>query len=155
MIFKIIECNNMLIINKLYVNIHGFFILEVYWCLIFYIFTMNKSKLKKLLSLLRICKTLNKDDLNFFIQNTSNDSIQLILEVVYNLIFNENLVNRVKNDDLLKSVKSSMTDNRKKWCSVIKSDNVKSKNRFIQTQVGSGVLMDICSLVLPIILTML
>ena len=132
-----------------------FFILEVYWCLIFYIFTMNKSKLKKLLSLLRICKTLNKDDLNFFIQNTSNDSIQLILEVVYNLIFNENLVNRVKNDDLLKSVKSSMTDNRKKWCSVIKSDNVKSKNRFIQTQVGSGVLMDICSLVLPIILTML
>ena len=155
MIFKIIECNNMLIINKLYVNIHGFFILEVYWCLIFYIFTMNKSKLKKLLSLLRICKTLNKDDLNFFIQNTSNDSIQLILEVVYNLIFNENLVNRVKNDDLLKSVKLSMTDNRKKWCSVIKSDNVKSKNRFIQTQVGSGVLMDICSLVLPIILTML
>lgn len=116
---------------------------------------MNKSKLKKLLSLLRICKTLNKDDLNFFIQNTSNDSIQLILEVVYNLIFNENLVNRVKNDDLLKSVKSSMTDNRKKWCSVIKSNNVKSKNRFIRTQVGSGVLIDICSLVLPIILTML
>ena len=132
-----------------------FFILEVYWCLIFYIFTMNKSKLKKLLSLLRICKTLNKDDLNFFIQNTSNDSIQLILEVVYNLIFNENLVNRVKNDDLLKSVKSSMTDNRKKWCSVIKSNNDKSKNRFIRTQVGSGVLIDICSLVLPIILTML
>ena len=116
---------------------------------------MNKSKLKKLLSLLRICKTLNKDDLKIFIQNTSDDSIQLILEVVYNLIFNENLVNRVKNDDLLKSVKSSMTDNSKILCSVIKSNNVKSKIRFIRTQVGSGVLIDICSLVLPIILTML
>jgi hypothetical protein len=113
---------------------------------------MNNSKLKEISTVLRIFKNLDKKDLDFFILNTSNRSIQLILEIVYNLITNEGLVSRIGDRKLLKNVRTSMLGNKKKWCSVIKSKNEKTKLKFVRNQIGSGVIVSICSLVLPIII---
>jgi hypothetical protein len=91
---------------------------------------MNESKLKKISTVLRIFKNLDKSDLDFFILNTSNQSIQLM----FNLIFNEGLVSRIKDRGLLENVRASMRD--KKWCSVIKTKNDKTKLNFMRKQIS-------------------
>jgi hypothetical protein len=116
---------------------------------------MNKKKLQKISRVLSIFKSLNGDDLDFFCLNANNESIQIFLEVVYNLISNESLFERVENKVLFESVRNAMKNNKKKWCSIIKSRNNKSKVNFIRKQIGSGVLDDICMLIIPIILTLL
>ena len=50
---------------------------------------MNKLKKNKILSVLRILKSLDKKDLDYFVENTSPESLRLFLEVVHNLIFNK------------------------------------------------------------------
>ena len=75
---------------------------------------MNKFKKNKISSVLRIFKSLDKKDLDYFVKNTNAESLQLLLEVVYNLIFNEKLLNRIKDKELLISVKSCMKANRGK-----------------------------------------
>lgn len=116
---------------------------------------MNKSKLKKISSILNIFQVLNKKDIDFFLSHSSDKAIQLILEIIFNLIFNERVVDKIKDRELLESVRSSMKNNKRKWCDIIKSKNPKTKLRFIRKQTGAGVVLDICSLVLPIIITLL
>ena len=116
---------------------------------------MNKLKKNKILSVLRILKSLDKKDLDYFVENTSPESLRLFLEVVHNLIFNDKLLSSINDKDLLNSIKSCMKVNRKKWSSVVKSRSEKSRRRFVRTQIGSGVISDIASLILPIVLAIL
>ena len=95
------------------------------------------------------------DDLDFFCLNANNESIQIFLEVVFNLISNESLFERVENKVLFESVRNAMKNDRKRWCSIIKSRSNKSKVNFILKKIGSGVLDDICMLIIPIIITLL
>jgi hypothetical protein len=48
-----------------------------------------------------------------------------------------------------------MKNNQKKWKATIKSRNNKSKVSFIRRQIGTGILDDICALIIPIIITLL
>ena len=116
---------------------------------------MNKFKKNKISSVLRIFKSLDKKDLDYFVKNTNAETLQLFLEVVYNLIFNEKLLNRIEDKELLISVKSCMKANRGRWCTVIKSKSEKSKLKFMREQIGSGIISDISSLILPIVLAIL
>ena len=79
---------------------------------------MNKKKLQKISRVLSIFKSLNGDDLDFFRLNANNESIQIFLEVVFNLISNESLFERVENKVLFESV-----------CNVMKNDSQRSWSR--------------------------
>ena len=87
--------------------------------------------------------------------NANDESIQIFLEVIFNLITNENISKRVKDKDLFESVRAKMKNNQKKWKATIKSRNNKSKVSFIRRQIGTGILDDICALIIPIIITLL
>ena len=87
--------------------------------------------------------------------NANDESIQIFLEVIFNLITNENISKRVKDKDLFESVRANMKNNQKKWKATIKSRNNKSKVSFIRRQIGTGILDDICALIIPIIITLL
>ena len=63
---------------------------------------MNKKKLQTISRLLSIFKSLNGDDFDFVCLNANNESIQIFLEVVFNLISNESLFERVENIYCLK-----------------------------------------------------
>ena len=65
---------------------------------------MNKKKLQKISCVLSIFISLNGDDLDFFCLNANNESIQIFLEVVFNLISNESLFERIENKILFESV---------------------------------------------------
>ena len=116
---------------------------------------MNKKKLQKISRVLSLFKSLNGDDLDFVCLNANNESIQIFLEVVFNLISNESLFERVENKVLFESVRNVMKNDRKRWCAIIKSRSSKSKVYFILKEIGTGVLDDICMLIIPIILTLL
>lgn len=116
---------------------------------------MNKLKFKKISSVLSIVKRLKPAELDYFILNTNDDTIQIILETIYNLIFNNELINRINNKKLLEKVRASMRDNKNKWCGVVKSKSKKNKRGFIRNQIGGGVITDICSLILPVVLGLL
>ena len=116
---------------------------------------MNKIKIKKITRILSIFHSLSNEDLDFFCLNANDESIQIFLEVIFNLITNENISKRVKDKDLFESVRAKMKNNKKKWQSTIKSRNNKSKVKFIRQQIGTGILDDICSLIIPIIITLL
>ena len=98
---------------------------------------------------------LSNEDLDFFCLNANDESIQIFLEVIFNLITNENISKRVKDKDLFESVRAKMKNNQKKWKATIKSRNNKSKVNFIRRQIGTGILDDICTLIIPIIITLL
>ena len=100
-------------------------------------------------------KTVNKEDLNFVCVNSSTETIQIFLEVVFNLITNQKLFDRIENTDLLEKVRNVMKNNKKRWCTVVKSQNNKTKLNFLRKQIGSGVLENIAEIVLPIILALL
>jgi len=116
---------------------------------------MNKKKIKKISRVLSIFQTLNHEDLDYFCKNAGDESIKLFLEVIFNLITNEKISERVTNKKLFETVRGKMKNNKKKWCSVIKSKNNKSKVSFIRRQIGSGILADISSLIIPILLTLI
>ena len=82
---------------------------------------MNKKKLQKNSCVLSIFNSLSGDDLDFFCLNSSKETIQIFLEVVYSLISNEFLSEKVKNKTLFESVRAAMKNDKKIWCSVIKS----------------------------------
>ena len=68
----------------------------------YYLFVdMNKKKLQKISRVLSIFKSLNGDDLDFFCLNANNESIQIFLEVVFNLISNESLFERVEEKNIV------------------------------------------------------
>ena len=104
---------------------------------------------------LSIFHSLSNEDLDFFCLNANDQSIQLFLEVIFNLVTNENLSRRVENKDLFETVRTKMKNNKKKWLSAIKSRNNRYKVNFIRKQIGTGILDNICSLIIPIILTLL
>jgi len=116
---------------------------------------MNKKKIKKISRVLSIFQSLNHEDLDYFCSNASDESIKLFLEVIYNLITNEKISERVSDKNLFETVRRKMKDNKKKWCSIVKSKNTKSKVSFIRKQIGSGILADISSLIIPILLTLI
>lgn len=116
---------------------------------------MNKKKIKQISHVLSIFKTLNKEDLHFFCINSSKETVQIFLEVVFNLITNQKLFERVEDKELLERVRDVMRKNKKQWCSMVKSTNDKTKLNFLRRQIGSGVLENIASIVLPIILALL
>ena len=116
---------------------------------------MNKKKIKKISHVLSIFQSLNHEDLDYFCLNASDDSIKLFLEVIFNLITNEKISERVTDKNLFETVRRKMKDNNKKWCSIVKSKNAKSKVSFIRKQIGSGILADISSLIIPILLTLI
>ena len=75
---------------------------------------------------------------------------------MFNLITNQKLFDRAENKELLKQVRNVMKNNKtKKWCSMVKSTNDKTKLNFLRKQIGSGVLENIALIVLPIILALL
>ena len=88
---------------------------------------MNKKKIKKISHVLSIFKTLNKKELIFFGVNSSTEIIQIFLEVVFNLITNQKLFDRGENTDLLEKVRTVMKNHKKRWCTVVKSQNNKIK----------------------------
>jgi hypothetical protein len=47
-----------------------------------------------------------------------------------------------------------MKNNKKQWSSMVKSSNDKTKFNFLRKQIGSGVLENIASIVLPVILAL-
>ena len=98
---------------------------------------------------------MSNEDLNFFCLNANDESIQIFLEVIFNLITNENISKRVKDKDLFESVRAKMKNNQKKWKATINSRNNKSKVNFIRRQIGTGILDDICDLIIPIIISLL
>ena len=116
---------------------------------------MNNKKLRKISHVLSIFKTLSKEDLNFFYENSSKETVQIFLEVVFNQIYNQELSHRVEDKDLLERVRRVMKNKTNNWCTFIKSKNDKSKLNFIHKQIGSGILGDISSIVLPIIFALL
>ena len=116
---------------------------------------MNKTKIKKISNVLSIFQSLNNEDLDYFCLNSNDESMKLFLEVIFNLITNEKISKRVKDKNLLESVRGKMRSNKKKWCSIIKSKNNKSKVTFIRKQIGSGILADISTLIIPILLTLI
>ena len=65
---------------------------------------MNKKKIKKISHVLSIFKTLNKEDLIFFCINSSKQTVQIFLEVVFNLITNQKLFEQVEDKELLERV---------------------------------------------------
>ena len=93
--------------------------------------------------------------MDYFCSNASDESIKLFLEVIFNLITNEKISERVSDKNLFETVRRKMKDNKKKWCSIVKSKNTKSKVSFIRKQIGSGILADISSLIIPILLTLI
>ena len=115
---------------------------------------MNKTKIKKISNVLSIFQSLNNEDLDYFCLNSNDESMKLFLEVIFNLITNEKISKRVKDKNLLEMVQGKMRG-KKKWCSIIKSKNNKSRVTFIRKQIGSGILADISSLVIPILLTLI
>ena len=115
---------------------------------------MNKKKIKKISNVLSIFQSLNNEDLDYFCLNSNDESMKLFLEVIFNLITNEKISERVKDKNLLESVRGKMK-NKKKWCSIIKSKNNKARVTFIRKQIGSGILADISSLVFPILLALI
>ena len=116
---------------------------------------MNKKKIKKISRVLSIFHSLSNEDLDFFCLNANDESIQLFLEVIFNLITNENLSKRVEDKDLFENVRAKMKNNKKKWQSTIKTRDNKLKVNFIRQQNGTGILDDICKLIIPIIITLL
>ena len=116
---------------------------------------MNKKKIKKISSVLSIIHSLNDKDLDYFCLNANDESIKLFLEVIFNLISNEKISERVTDKNLFEIVRGKMRNNKKKWCSIIKSKNNKSKVNFIRKQIGTGILADISSLIIPILLTLI
>ena len=129
--------------------------LLVYQQILFVHASMNKKKIKKISRVLSIFQTLNHEDLDYFCKNAGDESIKLFLEVIFNLITNEKISERVTNKKLFETVRGKMKNNKKKWCSVIKSKSNKSKVSFIRRQIGSGILGDISSLIIPILLTLI
>ena len=89
--------------------------------------------------------------MDYFCLNASDESIKLFLEVIFNLITNEKISERVSDKNLFETVRRKMKDNKKKWCSIVKSKNTKSTVSFIRKQFGSGILADISSLIIPIL----
>ena len=116
---------------------------------------MNKTKIKKISNVLSIFQSLNNEDLDYFCLNSNDESMKLFLEVIFNLITNKKISERVKDKNLLESVRGKMKNNKKKWCSIIKSKNNKARVTFIRKQIGSGILADISSLVFPILLALI
>jgi hypothetical protein len=116
---------------------------------------MNKKKIKKISNVLSIFHSLNNEDLDYFCLNANDESIKLFLEVIFNLITNEKISERATDKNLFETVRGKMRNNKKKWCSIIKSKNNKSKVNFIRKQIGSGILADISSLIIPILLTLI
>ena len=110
---------------------------------------MNKTKIKKISNVLSIFQSLNNEDLDYFCLNSNDESMQLFLEVIFNLITNKKISERVKDKN------QENEEQKKKWCSIIKSKNNKARVTFIRKQIGSGILADISSLVFPILLALI
>ena len=74
---------------------------------------MNKKKIKKISRVLSIFQSLNHEDLDYFCSNASDESIKLFLEVIFNLITNEKISERVSDKNLFETVRRKMKDNKK------------------------------------------
>ena len=74
---------------------------------------MNKTKIKKISNVLSIFQAVKNVDLDYFCLDSNDESMQLFLEVIFNLITNKKISERVKDKNLIESERGKMKKKKK------------------------------------------
>ena len=110
-----------------------------------------RSKSKKKVNLLEICKTIskmNKKSQMDFIKNIKPKTIDNISEIFYNMQYLTNMVPAKKRKKLICGMKNNSSE-----CIYISNKNGKKsvKKAYLRKQVGTGILSMILSAAIPIL----
>ena len=102
--------------------------------------TMKKTKLDSIKKTFEILRH-NRRDLKGTIAHLSDNTINLILEIVSNIVFNKKLFSHFQHKKCFRILRTKMKMKRKKWLNILSKTpppSLKSKKKFILSQTGAG-----------------
>merc|ERR1712105_334395 len=100
--------------------------------------TMKPSKKASIKKTYEILKH-NKKDIKNTIWHLSDRSVNLILEIISNLVFNKKLTCKLGKKKCFINLKKNMLPKKKQWIDILtKNKSPIQKRKFISSQTGSG-----------------
>ena len=99
---------------------------------------MKKSKATSIRNTYEILHH-NKKDLRGTINHLSDETIDLILEIISNIVFNEKIIHQLKNKKIFNTLRKKIVPHKKEFINILtKKASLKKKKKFIIRQTGSG-----------------
>ena len=99
---------------------------------------MKNSKKSDIQNIYGILKQ-NKRNIKSTISHLSDRSVNLVLEIISNLVFNKKLSSKFEKKKSFINLKKNMLPNKKQWIDVLtKKKSPHQKRKFITSQSGSG-----------------
>lgn len=97
--------------------------------------TKKKTDIQNIYGILK----KSKGDIKNTISHLSDRSVNLVLEIISNLVFNKKLSSKFEKKKSFISLKKKMTPHKKQWLDVLtKKKSPVQKRKFILSQSGSG-----------------
>ena len=117
----------------------------------------NKKSLTSAIALAKIISKLRSpDDISNLIQRLDDKTINQLVGVIANLIYNKKLQNHPLLSRKLKPLKKKMHASSSQWLKLVNNPtaNIRSKRGTLIKQAGSGSVWEIISSVLPVLISL-
>lgn len=100
----------------------------------------------------RICRKLSPNELTFLIEHCDQYTSHLIIELLYNCIYNEDIFKVLAKRKKFEGIRAELNNNKKDILKILKvGDPIDKRVKLMKKQVGSGLITALVSALATII----